>query len=63
VIWFLIWFGLAIYAVASLCIIIWAGARGLFALLPPDPETVDRLARQDWDRELVRLGKVPGYRG
>jgi len=40
-------------------IMIGVGCRGLWRLLPPDPEVADGLARIERDRELVRTGRVP----
>jgi hypothetical protein len=50
------------FCVAGLAILICAGIRALWSLLRPDREVADRRARVEHDREVVRLGRVPGYK-
>jgi hypothetical protein len=61
-IWLVPWIFLAIYGLTGISIILWVGVRWLWRRLPDNPEVADRQRRMDRDRELVRLGKVPGYR-
>jgi hypothetical protein len=61
--WFLIWLALAVYSLTSLAILIVAGIRWVWGLIPEGADVVERRARMRHDGELVRLGKVPGYRG
>jgi hypothetical protein len=61
-IWFLIWFALAVYSLTGLIFLIACGVRWLWSLLPEPAETVERRERMRHDGELVRQGRVPGYR-
>ena len=60
-IWFVLWVCLAIYAVAGFVILIAAGLRRAWGLLPDSPEVVARQMRMRHDRELVRLERCLGW--
>jgi hypothetical protein len=60
---FLLWFALAVYSLTGLIFLIACGVRWLWGLLPNNPEVADRQRRIEHDREAVRQGRVPGYRG
>jgi hypothetical protein len=62
-IWLVLWLAISVYVIASVVMLIGVAGRWAWGLLPDDPEVADRLARMAADRGIVRLSKVPGYRG
>jgi hypothetical protein len=60
----LLFFVLWCYGMACLASLAWLAARWAWRLLSrPGREELERQARIEHDREAVRLGHVPGYRG
>jgi hypothetical protein len=59
---FLLWLAVTIYSLTSIAILILAGIRYLWSLLPEDSEVADRQARIEHDRAIVQAGRVPGAR-
>jgi hypothetical protein len=63
IIFLLLWAFLTVYSIAGLCILTVALCRWVWGLIPEGAEIRDRQVRMEHDGELVRLGRVPGYRG